>query len=91
MGSDDFDHLVLVLGERGAQVGGGCEMPDTPLPLRQSFVGDVAYEVLEEAVLAVLGRAGVGLHTEYLLACEGDEYRLEVGFGALRGRPTHLS
>ena len=72
--------------ERAAQVLGGCQMPGTALSLRERLVGDVADEVLEEAVLAVLGRARVGLHTEHLLAREGDEHRLEVGVGARKRR-----
>ena len=67
---DDLDDLVLVLRERSAQVRGGREVPRAALPLRERLVGDVAHEVLEEAVLAVLGRARVGLHAEHLLADE---------------------
>ena len=57
-------------------------MPGATLSLRERLVGDVAHEVLEEAVLAVLGRAGVGLHAEHLLPREGSEQRLDLGIGA---------
>ena len=49
---------------------GGSEVRGSALSLRERLVGDVADEVLQEAVLAVLGRARVGLHDEHLLAHE---------------------
>ena len=58
---------------------GGGEVPRLPLALRERLVGDVADEVLEEAVLAVLGRARIGLDAEDLLADERGEQRLELG------------
>ena len=61
---------------------GGGEVPGTALPLRERLVGDVADEVLEEAVLAVLGRARVGLDAEHLLAHERREQRLDLDVGA---------
>ena len=79
---DDLDDFVLVLRKCSTQVSGGGEVPGATLLLRERLVGDMPNEVLQEAVLAVLGRAGVGLHTEHLLACEGDEHRLEVDLGA---------
>ena len=79
---DHLDHFVLVGYERGAQVGGGSEMSGTALSLRERLVRDVAHEVLEEAVLAVLGRARVCLHAEHLLAGEGREQRLDLDIGA---------
>ena len=56
------------------------------LALGKRLVGDVPYEILEEAVLAVLGRARVGLHTEDLLAYERSEQRLEIYLGDVRER-----
>ena len=53
-----------------------------PLPTRQRVVGDPPDEVLEESVLAVLRRPGVGVEREHLLAHERREERLELG---LRG------
>ena len=81
MRRDHLDHLVVV-SEGSAQVGGGGEVPGTTLSLRERLVGDVAHEVLEKAVLAVLGRAGVGLHAEHLLARERREQRLDLDVGA---------
>jgi hypothetical protein len=43
-------------------------VPDLAIRLCQRLVGDLAQEVLEEAVLAVLGRAWIGLDAEDLLA-----------------------
>ena len=57
------------------------------LALRERLVGDVPDEVLQEAVLAVLGRARVGLHAEHLLAHERREQRLELGLGEARRAP----
>ena len=82
---DDLDDFVLVLRECSTQVSRGGEVPGATLLLRERLVGDMPNQVLEEAVLAMLGRARVGLHTEHLLACEGDEHRLEVGLGAREG------
>ena len=65
-----LDHLVLVGGECPAQVLRRREMLRPALALRQRLVGDVADEVLEEAVLAVLGRARIRLDAEHLLAHE---------------------
>ena len=74
------DHLgdLVVVGECLVQVFRGCEMACPPLAFRQRLVCDVANEVLQEAVLAVLRRAGVGLEAEHLLADERGEQRLEL-------------
>ena len=53
------------------------------LPLGERLVGDVADEVLQEAVLAALRRARIGLDAEHLLAHERREQRLELGSAAL--------
>ena len=78
VGGDDLDHLVLLPGEGGGQVLGRCEVAGAALALGERLVGDVADEILEEAVLAVLGRARVGLDAEHLLAHERGEERLEL-------------
>ena len=65
-------------------------MPRPPLPLRERLVGDVPDEVLEEAVLAVLGRARIGLDAEHLLADEPGEDRLELLLGAAAERAERL-
>ena len=89
VGGDHLGDLVLVR-ERRAQVRGRGEVAGTPLVPRQRLVGDVADEVLQEAVLPVLGRARVGLQAEHLLAHERGEQRLELarsrGPRAPRGR-----
>ena len=77
MRRDHLDDLVLV-GAEPAQVLGRGEVTRPPLVLRERLVGDVADEVLQEAVLAVLGRARVGLDAEHLLAHERGEQRLEL-------------
>ena len=78
---DDF-----FLAEAGAQERGGREVLRAPVTLAQGLVGDVADEVLQEAVLAVLGRARVGLTREHFLADEGTEHTLEVGFRVVAQR-----
>ena len=91
MRGDHLDHLVLVAGERRAQVLGRGEVPRPALALRERLVGDVADEVLEEAVLAVLGRARVGLDAEHLLAHERREQRLELAPRQPRERGERVS
>ena len=78
VGGDDLDHLVVVC-ERLDQVLGGREVADPPFALRKCLVRDVAHEVLEEPVLPVLGRTGVCLNPEHLLADERTEERLDPG------------
>jgi hypothetical protein len=54
------------------------------LLLRERVVGDLPHKVLQEAVLAALGRPGVGLQREDLLAEQRLEQRLDLGFGQPR-------
>ena len=61
---------------------GGGEVAGAALLPRERLVGDVPDQVLEEAVLAVLGRTGVGLQGEHLLADERSEQRVELVLGA---------
>ena len=49
----------------------------TSLTSRQRLVGNVAHEVLEKAVLPMLGRAGVRLDGQDLLADKTAEHLLE--------------
>ena len=76
------DHLCdLVLGEaRGEQAGGG-QMLLAPVTLCERVVGHLADQVLQEPVLAVLGRPRVLLQAEELLAHEAREQRLELRLG----------
>src|SRR5437868_10477926 len=53
-------------------------MSRVALSLRERLVRDVANEVLEEAVLAVLRRARIRLDRNHLLASERSEERLEL-------------
>ena len=84
MRCDDLDHIVFVAGERAAEVLGCGQMTGAPLTLGERLVGDVAHEVLEEGVLPVLGRAGLCLHAEHLLARKSREQRLDLGVGACK-------
>jgi hypothetical protein len=79
---DHLDHLVLVLGKRASQVRGSGQVPRASLPLGERLVGDVAHEILQEAVLAVLGGARVGLQTQHLLAHERGQHRVDLLVGA---------
>ena len=55
VGGDHLHHLVLVCRERRAQVGGRGKVPRAAFAFRQRLVRDMPDEVLEEAVLTVLG------------------------------------
>src|SRR5512133_1030984 len=57
---------------------GGGEVTRAPLPSGECLVCDVADEVLQEAVLAVLRRARVGLQRDDLFAHERMEERVEL-------------
>ena len=75
------DHLRdLVLGERSGKLVRSSEVTALPVAPRERLVGDPAHEVLQEAVLAVLGRARIGLQREHLLAHERGQERLELTF-----------
>ena len=56
--------------------------------LRERLVGDVPDEILEESVLAVLGRARIGLDAEHLLA---DERRRAAARARPRLRPVRAT
>ena len=55
------------------------QMPGLPLGSRERLVGDLPEQVLQEAVLAALGRARVGFQAENLLSRKASEKRLELG------------
>ena len=80
MGGEHLGHLVE-LGEGALQVLGGGQMAGLALALGQRLVGDVADEVLQEAVLAALRGAGVRLQGQDFLAYQDGEKRFEFGFG----------
>ena len=77
MGGDDLDDLVLVGSPRRLQVGGDGEVLVLAVALWERLVGDGPHEVLQEAVLAALGRPRVGLERDDLLAHEGGEQLVE--------------
>ena len=54
VGGEHLRHLVLVR-QGGPEVLGGGQVSGLALAFGEGLVGDVADEVLEEAVLAVLG------------------------------------
>ena len=68
MGRDDLDDLVLV--PLTSKMGGGREMQHLRLLARERVVGDLLHEVLEEPVLASLGREGIGAERNDLLPHE---------------------
>ena len=55
VGGDDLDDLVLLACEGRGQVFGRREVAGAALALGERLVGDVADEVLQEAVLSVFG------------------------------------
>ena len=71
---------LLLASECSLDVFGRSEVSHPALPLRERLVGNVADEVLQEAVLAVLRRRGIGLHAEDLLPRERPEKRVELRF-----------
>jgi len=75
VGGDHLGHLVLAEG--GREVLGGCEVLLAPVSLWQGLVGDVAEQVLEERVLALLGRARIGLQPQHFPPHHGGEERLQ--------------
>ena len=77
-------HDLLLLGTpRLLQVRRGRQVAEPPLVAGQGVVRDRAHEVLEEPVLAVLGRAGVRLDAQDLLAHQ----RRQDGLDVLLGEP----
>ena len=81
VGGDDLDDLVLLGAPDRRQELRGREVLRLALLLRDRLVGDVLDDVLEERVLAALGRARVGLDREDLLADQRGEQRLELCLG----------
>jgi hypothetical protein len=77
MRGEHLDDLLLG-GERLLDLRCGGEMAGLALALRERLVGDTTHEVLEEAVLPVLGRAWIGLDREHLLAHQAGEQHSEL-------------
>ena len=72
------------------EVRGGGEVAALAVAAGERLVGDAADEVLEEAVLAALGRARVGLDAEDLLPYEASQERVELGLGEAGERGERL-
>jgi hypothetical protein len=79
MRGDHFDDLVLLELLPCVEVSGHREMAGFAVATAQGLVRDSLDEVLEEAVLAPLGRVRVGLDLEELLPHERPERLLQVG------------
>jgi hypothetical protein len=75
--SDHVDDLELTRAEELLEMGGGPQVPDLPVAPREHLVRDNPDEILEEAVLAALGRARVALEREHLLADERGQQGFE--------------
>ena len=73
---DDLSDLVL--GDRRGKVLRSRQMLLAAVTLRERVVGDLADQVLQEPILAVLGRTRIGLQPEQLLAHEPREHRFEL-------------
>jgi len=85
----DNDRLAVTAAQKEVEAAVGdshvasheLEVARAALLLREGLVRDVADEVLEEPVLAVLGRCWICLDAEDLLARERAQERVEVGLG----------
>ena len=86
MGGENLGDLLLLSGERGLEMLGGCEVARFALPLGQRLVRDVADEVLQKAVLTALRRTRVRLDAQNLLSHEACQQRLDLAIGARRQR-----
>ena len=73
MGGDDFDELVLVASPAFQEIRGDGEVLVLAVALWEGLVGDDPDEVLQEGVLATVGRPWVGLEGDDLFANEGGE------------------
>ena len=76
---EDLHDLVLVIGELALDERGRSEVLRLAVTPGEGLVGDGPQEVLEEEVLASLGRPRVGLQREDLLADERGERLVELG------------
>ena len=89
-GRDNLGHLLLRALERLLECNGRGEVPRLAVAAGERLVGDLPHELLEEAVLAALGRARIGLEREHLLAHERGEQRLELRRRQARERGERL-
>jgi hypothetical protein len=77
VGRHHLDDLLVLGAPGGLQVGGGGQVAGLALTPGQGLVGDPADQVLQEPVLAALGRTRVGLDGQQLLADQAGEQRLQ--------------
>jgi len=82
---EHLGHLVGV-GEHTLQMSRRGQVARRALAFGERLVGDVANEVLQEAVLTALGRARIGLHPEHFLAHQPGQQRLQLRLGRRRER-----
>ena len=88
---DHLDDLVLLGPPRRREEAGRGEVLRLALGLREHLVRDLLDDVLQEGVLAALGRARIGLHRDDLLAQQRGEQRLElVGVAPAERRQPEL-
>ena len=90
MRREHLDDLVLGRPPLPLEVLRRGEMTGFALLLRERLVGDEAEQVLQEAVLATLGRARIALDREHLLAHERREQRLQLRLRKARQRRERL-
>lgn len=76
MRGDDFCDLLL--GESRSEHGRGGQVLRTAVPFRHRVVGNLADQILEEAVLAPFRRARIRLRSEQLLAHETGQERSQI-------------
>ena len=82
VGGDHLGHLRAFVGECGAKVRGGPQVPGLALGSGQGVIGDGSDERLGEDVLAAFGRELVGPDRQHLFSHKGTQQLLEQGTGS---------
>ena len=78
MEGDDLDGLLFTIEPLLLHVLGRCQMPSLALAPRHRLVGNLAEQVLQEAVLPALRGAQIRLEREDLLAHESRKHLVDV-------------
>jgi hypothetical protein len=91
VGRDDLDDLLLPGRPDLLQIPRRSEMALLAVLARQRLVGDPLQQILEEGVLAALGRAGIRLEGKDLLAHESRDDAVELLAGEARQRREPLA
>src|SRR6266508_4654718 len=81
MRGQHLDDLHLFAAPFGFHVSGGSKVASLSLPGRKPVVSHLPHEILQEAVVSSLRRAGIGLDPKDLLARERSEYWFQSLFG----------